>query len=94
MFIYHCHIRWSRGAGHRLDSKPLQLSFRVKPRHPSLPLFLRCAVRDATNYDILVSQQAFYSLALCLDNWTEEAWIGPGWSAGDGRKEPNPVVFP
>ena len=34
--------------------EPLQLSFRVKPGDPPAPLLLRCAVTDATNYDILV----------------------------------------
>lgn len=48
---------------------------------------------SATNYDILVGQQALYPLGFGLDNWTEEAWIRPGWSAGDGRKEFIPVAF-
>ena len=73
--------------------EPLQLSFRVKPGDPPAPLLLRCAVTDATNYDILVGQQALYPLGFGLDNWTEEAWIRPGWSAGDGRKELIPVAF-
>jgi hypothetical protein len=50
-------------------------------------------VTSATNYDILVGQQALYPLGFGVDNWTEEAWIRPGWSAGDGRKELIPVVF-
>ena len=54
---------------------------------------LQCAVTDATNYDILVGQQALYPLGFGVDNWTEEAWIRPGWSAGDGRKELIPVAF-
>ena len=73
--------------------EPLQLSFRVKLGDPPAPLLLRCAVTDATNYDILVGQQALYPLGFGLDNWTEEAWIRPGWSAGDGRKELSPVAF-
>ena len=48
---------------------------------------------EATNYDILVGQQALYPLGFGLDNWTEEAWIRPGWSAGDGRRELIPVAF-
>ena len=28
-----------------------------------------------------------------MDNWTEEAWIRPGWSSGDGRKVFIPVAF-
>ena len=72
---------------------PLQLMFGVG----SGPLFshvsLQCAVTAATNYDILVGQQALYPLGFGVDNWTEEAWIRPGWSAGDGRKELIPVVF-
>ena len=40
--------------------KPLQLSFCVKPSHPSASLLLKCAITDATNYDILVNEQAFY----------------------------------
>jgi hypothetical protein len=72
---------------------PLQLMFGVG----SGPLFshvsLQCAVTGATNYDILVGQQALYPLGFGVDNWTEEAWIRPGWSAGDGRKELIPVVF-
>ena len=72
---------------------PLQLMFGVG----SGPLFshvsLQCAVTGATNYDILVGQQALYPLGFGVDNWTEEAWIRPGWSAGDGRKELIPVLF-
>jgi hypothetical protein len=73
--------------------EPLQLSFRVKLGDSPAPLLLRCAVTDATNYDILVGQQVLYPLGFGLDNWTEEAWIRPGWSAGDGRKELIPVAF-
>ena len=66
---------------------PLQLVFRVG----SGPLFshvsLQCAVTGATNYDILVGQQALYPLGFGVDNWIEEAWIQPGWFAGDSRKE-------
>ena len=61
------------------------------------PLFfhvsLQCAVTSATNYDILVGPQALYLLGFGVDNWTEEAWIRPGWSADDGRKELILVVF-
>ena len=42
---------------------------------------------DATNYDILVGQQALFPLGFGLDNMTVEAWIRPGWSAGDGRRK-------
>ena len=73
--------------------EPLQLSFRVKPGDSPAPLLLRCAVTDATNYDILVGQQALYPLGFGLDNWTEEAWIRPGWSVGDDRKELIHVAF-
>ena len=72
---------------------PLRLMFGVG----SSPLFshvsLQCAVTGATNYDILVGQQALYPLGFGVDNWTEEAWIRPGWSAGDGKKELILVVF-
>ena len=73
--------------------EPLQLSFRVKLGDSPAPLLLRCVVTDATNYDILVGQQALYPLSFGLDNWTEEVWIRPGWSAGDGRKELIHVAF-
>ena len=73
--------------------EPLQLSFRVKHGDSSAPLLLRCEVTDATNYDILVGQQTLYTLGFGLDNRTKEAWIRPGWSAGDGRKELIPVAF-
>ena len=52
--------------------KPLQLSFRVKPGDPLAPLLLRCAMTDATNYDILVGQQTIYLLGFGLDNWTKK----------------------
>ena len=71
----------------------LQLSFRVKLGDPPSPLLLRCAVTDANNYDILIGQQTLYPLGIGLDNWTEEAWIRPGWSVGDGRREFIPVAF-
>ena len=64
--------------------EPLQLNFRVKPRDPSAPLLLRCAVTEATNYDILVGQEALYLLSFGLDNWTEEACIQLGWSVENG----------
>jgi hypothetical protein len=54
---------------------------------------LQCTVTSTTNYDILVGQQALYPLGFGVDNWTEEAWMRPGWSAGDGRKELILVVF-
>jgi hypothetical protein len=73
--------------------EPLQLSFRIKCGDSLTPLFLRYAVPDATNYDILVGQQALYPLGFGLDNWTEETWIRPSWSAGNDRKELIPVVF-
>ena len=61
------------------------------------PLFshvsLQCVVTGATNYDILVGQQALYPLGFAVDNWTEEAWIRLKWSADDGKKELIPVVF-
>ena len=65
----------------------------MKPGDPPALLFLRCAVTDVTNYDILVGQQALYPLSIGLDKWTEEAWIQPGWSAGDGCREFIPVAF-
>jgi len=43
-------------------------------------------VTNATNYDVLIGQQALYPLGFDLDNWTEEARIRSGWSSGDGRK--------
>jgi hypothetical protein len=55
--------------------EPLHFSFRMKPGDPLAHLFLRCAVVDATNYYILVGQQAFYPLGFGLDNWIQEAWI-------------------
>ena len=73
--------------------EPLELSFRVKPRDPSIHLFLKCEVTNATNYNILIDHQAFYPFDFGLDNGIEEAWIQPGWSAGDGRRELIPVAF-
>jgi hypothetical protein len=49
-------------------------------------------VTGATNYNILVDKQVLYSLGFEVDNWTEEAWIRPGWSTGDGRKELIPMT--
>jgi len=73
--------------------QPLQLIFCIGPGPLYSHLSLQCAVTSATNYDILVGQQALYPLGFGLDNWTEEAWIRPGWSTGDGRKEFIPVAF-
>lgn len=72
---------------------PLQLMFGVGAGPLYTHVSLQCAVTGATNYDILVGQQALYPLGFGVDNWTKEAWIRPGWSAGDGRKELIPVVF-
>jgi hypothetical protein len=33
---------------------------------------MKCVDTNATNYDILVGQQALYPLGFGLDNWTEE----------------------
>ena len=41
----------------------------------------------------MVGWQTLYPLGFGLNNWTEEAWIRPGWSASDGRKELIHVVF-
>ena len=71
----------------------LRLMFYVGPGPLYSHVSLQCAVTDATNYDILVGQQALYPLGFGVDNWTEEAWIRPGWSADDGRKELIPVAF-
>ena len=73
--------------------EPLQLNFHVKLGYPPVHFFLRCAVTDAINYDILVGQQTLYPLGFGLDNWTEEVWIRPGWSVGDGRRELINVAF-
>ena len=73
--------------------EPLQLSFQVKLGDSPAPLLVRCAMTDATNYDISVGQQAFYPLGFGLDNWTEEAWIRPSWSARDSRRKLIPVAF-
>lgn len=51
---------------------PLQLSFQVKPKVLSAPISLKCAVMNATSYDILVGQQTLHPLGFCLYNWTEE----------------------
>lgn len=72
---------------------PLRLMFGVGTGPLYSHVSLQCAVTDATNYDILVGQHALYPLGFGVDNWTEEAWIRPGWAAGDGRKELIPVVF-
>jgi hypothetical protein len=66
--------------------------FRVGAR-PTYHIFFKCAVMSATNYNILVDQQALYPLWFGLDNWTEEAWIRLGWPSGDGREEMILVTF-
>ena len=73
--------------------EPLQLSFQVKPGDSPAPFLLRCSVTDATNYDILISQQTLYPFSFGMENWTEEAWIRPRWLAGDGRRDLIPVAF-
>ena len=72
---------------------PLRLIFNVGAWPTYTHLSMKCVVTNATNYDILVGQQALYPLGFGLDNWTEEAWIRPGWSTGDGRKVFIPVTF-
>jgi hypothetical protein len=72
---------------------PLRLIFNVGAGPTYTHLSMKCVVTNATNYDILVGQQALYPLGFGLDNWTEEAWIRPGWSSGDSRKEFIPVAF-
>ena len=52
---------------------PLRLMFYVGPGPLYSHVSLQCAVTDATNYDILVGQQALYPLGFGVDNWTEEA---------------------
>ena len=76
-----------------ITRNPLQLIFRVGNGPTYCHLSLRCAITGATNYDILVGQQALYPIGFGLDNWTEEAWIRPGFASGDGRKELIPVSF-
>ena len=72
---------------------PLQLIFCIGPGPLYSHLSLQCAITSATNYDILVGQEALYPLGFGLDKWTEEAWIRTGWSTGEGRKELIPVAF-
>ena len=48
--------------------EPLQLSFRMKLGDPPAPLLLKCAVTNATNYNILVGQQVFFPLGFGLHN--------------------------
>ena len=54
---------------------------------------MKCVVTNATNYDILVGQQALYPLGFGLDNWTEEAWIRPRWSFDGDLNVFNFVAF-
>jgi hypothetical protein len=65
---------------------PLHLIFNVVAGPTYTHLSMKCVVTNATNYDILVAQQVLYPLGFGLDNWTEETWIRPGWSSGDGKK--------
>ena len=65
------HVKWATG----YIQEPLQLSFRLKFGYPPTPLLLRCAVTEATNYDILVGQQALYPLGFGLDNWIDVATL-------------------
>ena len=65
----------------------------MKLGDPLASLLSRCPVTNVTNYNILVSQQTLYLLGFDLDNWIEEAWIRPGWSAGDGCREFIHVAF-
>ena len=51
--------------------EPLQFSFQVKLGDPPASLLFRCVVTNATNYDILVGQQALYPFGFGLDNSTE-----------------------
>ena len=64
----------------------LRLIFNVGARPTYTHLSMKCVVTNATNYDILVGQQALNPLGFGLDNWTEEAWIRPGWYSSDGKK--------
>ena len=73
--------------------QPLQLIFCIRAASLYSHLSLQCAVTSATNYDILVGQQALYPLGFGLDNWTKEAWIRPGWSSRDRKKEFIPMAF-
>ena len=61
--------------------------------NPPAPLLLKCAVTNTTNYDILVGEKTLNPLGFGLDNWTEEACVRPGWSAGVGRRELIPMAF-
>jgi hypothetical protein len=72
---------------------PLRLIFNVRAGPTYTHLSMKCVVTNATNYDILVGQQAFYPLGFGLDNWIEKTWNRPGWSSRDGRKVFIPVAF-
>jgi hypothetical protein len=72
---------------------PLRLIFNVGAGPTYTHLSMKCVITNAINYNIFVGQQALYPLSFGLDNWTEEAWIRPRWSSGDGRKVFIPVTF-
>lgn len=73
--------------------QPLQLIFCIGSSPLYSHLFLKYAVTNVTNYNILVDQQAHYLFGFGPNNWTEEVWIWPRWPTSDGRKEFISITF-
>ena len=73
MPFYYCYISWGHEKAMGYTRSPLRLMFYVGPGPLYSHVSLQYAVTDATNYDILVGQQALYPLGFGVDNWTEEA---------------------
>lgn len=67
----------ARGMEHAIGQTKelLCLIFRVGAGPIYSCLSLKCAVTNATNYDVLVGHQALYHLGFGVHNWVEEAWI-------------------
>lgn len=59
------------------NKEPLQLIFNFGCGPLYSHLSVKCVVTNATNYDLLVGQQALYPFDFGLDDWIEEAWIRP-----------------
>ncbi len=44
-----------------------------------LCLHLRCLVTNATSYDVLIGQEALFSLGFTIDNWFEHVYHQVDW---------------
>jgi hypothetical protein len=60
-----------------ITKEPLRLQFKVGTNAYTY-ILVRCVVTSTINYDILLGQQALYSIGFGHDSWTEEAGFRPG----------------